>query len=226
MPDTRSADFDLLKWLDPETQAAFLRAVRHRDYRAGQIIYIEGDHGDEMFRIAHGSVKLSLSREDGRHFVLLHLEESGCFGDSSLVDGGERPQTAQASSDTRLQVLDKAAFDQLREHHPSFSYAVMRLLAFQMRSAAFHYVNRNLDNLQTRVVSRLLQMLPPADAAGSAITLRLSQADLALMVGGSRQHVNRVIKRLEGLGLVSVSYGAISTSDRDALAALLRGDCH
>jgi CRP-like cAMP-binding protein len=220
--------FDILNWLDPDARIAFLGASRSRSYRAGQIIYLEGDPGSELFRVKRGAVRLSLTRPDGRQLILLHLDVGDCFGDSSLVDGGPRPQTAQASSDVMLQSLDKGAFERLRCAHSSFNDAIMQLLAAQMRAAAFQYANRTFDNLEIRVISRLLMLSPietPEDSVGVSV-VRFSQAELAQMVGASRQHVNRVIQHLVALGLVSVSYGAVHIRDRAGLVATLDGDRH
>jgi CRP/FNR family cyclic AMP-dependent transcriptional regulator len=209
--------YDMLPWMAPETRAAFLAAVRCRHYRAGQLLYMEGDAGTEMYRIRRGAARLSLTRFDGRQFVLAHLTGGDCFGDSSMVDGGLRPQTAQASEDSDVQVLDKEAFDRLRQDHRSFGDAVMRLLARQMRLAASHYANRNLDSLEARVISQLSTLARGVTGSNS---VPVSQAELGLLVGASRQHVNRIIKSLERRGVISTGYGRIVIVDRGELGRL------
>ena len=208
-------DFDMVQWMDPDSRSAFAAAVHHRRFRAGQTIYLQGDAGEEMFRIDRGSVRLSLTRTDGREIVLLLLQNGGCFGNSSLIDGGPRPQTAQAVSDVELSVLDAAAFGRLRGAHRGFDDALLRLLAAQMRAATTHYADRSLDDLRSRVIARLLLL------AGPAPVLQLSQSELAMMVGASRQHVNKVLKQLESEKLIAIDYAAIRITDIDGLRDLL-----
>lgn len=213
-------NFDMLRWMDAESRGAFAAAVHHRRFQAGQTIYLQGDAGEEMFRVDHGSVRLSLTRTDGREIVLLLLQAGSCFGNSSLIDAGPRPQTAQAVTDVELSVLDAAAFGRLRGAHRGFDDALMRLLAAQMRAATTHYADRSLDDLRSRVIARLLLL------AGLTPTLHLSQSELAMMVGASRQHVNRVLKGLENGKLIAIDYATIHIVDIERLRDLLVPDCH
>jgi CRP/FNR family cyclic AMP-dependent transcriptional regulator len=216
--DAMPSDYDILQWMTAEARRAFEGACGRRRFRAGQLIYLQGDPDTEMFRVVNGAVRLFLTRFDGRQLVLLHLASGDCFGDSSLVDGDPRPQTAQAVADTEVQTLDRHAFDRLRADHRSLSDAMMRLLARQMRSATAHYASRNLDNLEARVAFTLHSAARAVDPVSDLS--RLSQTELAALVGASRQRVNRVVKTLERRGLIRVSYGGFRVLDRDGLAAL------
>ena len=214
--------------MDEPTRQAFLAAMHRRRLPAGETIYIQGDAGTEMYRIERGSVRLSVLRRDGREIVLLFSQPGDCFGDSSLVDGGPRPQTAQAITDVELSVLGAAAFRELRRTSPGFDDAMLRLLATQMRAATAQYADSSLDSLRSRVVARILlsaRSFGTAAEDGVRLTLRLSQAELAMMVGASRQHVNKVLKRIEADGLIVIEYGNILVRDPGRLERLLDADC-
>ena len=226
-PDA-SLSFDLLHWMDGDGQAAFAAAVHRRRFAAGETIYLQGEAGAEMYRIERGSVRLSVLRRDGREIVLLFFQPGDCFGDSSLVDGGPRPQTAQAITDVEVGVLGAAAFRKLRQTCPGFDDALLRLLATQMRAATAQYADSSLDNLRSRVLARILMSARSFGAeteGGVRLTLRLSQAELAMMVGASRQHVNKVLKRIEADGLIAIEYGNILVRDPVGLERLLDEDC-
>ena len=153
---TASADdataFDICRWMDPPASAAFDAAVRLRSYRAGQVIYRQGEPGNEMYRIVSGSVRLSVGSSDGREVVFVIFRDGACFGDSSMVDGGARPQTAEAIGDTSVQMLDRAGFEALRRDHARFGDAMMRLLAAQMRAISEQFVDISLNDLATRIL--------------------------------------------------------------------------
>lgn len=213
-------DFDMLRWMDAEARAAFAAAAHRRRYSAGQTIYLQGDPGEEMFRVEQGSVRLAVTRRDGREIVLLFLQPGDCFGNSSLIDGGPRPQSTEALTDVEVSVLDAAAFTRLRIAHRAFDDALLRLLVAQMRAAATQYAERSLDDLMSRIITRLLL------AVQASPTLRLSQSELAKMVGASRQHVNKALKSLEAAKLIGIDYASIQILDIEGLNAFPQGDCH
>jgi CRP/FNR family cyclic AMP-dependent transcriptional regulator len=225
-PNVHPSSYDMFTWMEPATQSAFLAAVHLRRCGAAQVIYLEGDHGREMFRVASGGARLSCNTPDGRQLILLQLGEGDCFGGSSLVDDGPRPQTAETIGGTVLQVLSRNGYDRLLEEHPSFGRAMLQLLAKQMRAAAAHYANRNLDSVATRVASRLLLLSDDGAARGSSPQMvRISQSELASMVGASRQHVNRALRRLQSLAMITIGYGQIEIVDSAAMSALMQ-QCH
>jgi CRP-like cAMP-binding protein len=226
MNGSRSS-FDIQQWMDPATIGAFNAALRPRRFRAGQLIYIQGEPGAEMYRIESGSVRLSVAREDGREVVFLIFEPGDCFGNSSLVDGGARPQTAEALTDVLLGVIDRPAFVRLREDTTSFDDALLNLLARQMRVVSNHYVDSSLNDLRARLAARIVTAARTSGTLGTdggGLSVRLSQAELASMVGVSRQSVNKMLQRFQREGLISADYGQILVKDLAALEQLCVGN--
>lgn len=214
--------FDMFQWMTPEVKVAFGLAVRRRRYDAGQMIYVQGEPGLEMFRLVTGSIRMSVRRRDGREIIYLLFEPGDCFGDSSLVDGDPRPQTAEALTAVEADVLDRAAFDRLRADQRGFDDALLKLLSRQMRVVSAHYAGASLGSLTARVAGRISEAArafgEPAEG-GVRLSLRLSQSEVAMMVGASRQSVNKILQRFQADGLLTIEYGNILVRD---LAAILR----
>jgi CRP/FNR family cyclic AMP-dependent transcriptional regulator len=204
--------FDIFQWLPKEVQTAFTRAARQRHCAQGELIYGQGERGEQMFRLLSGSVRLSVARSDGRELLYLLFEPGDCFGTSSLIDGDRRPQTAEAGSELEIQVLGKPAFDRLRSEHRAFDDALLRLMSRHMRLLSGFFADAHLDDITARVASRIvataLSFGTPSDG-GIALSVALSQAELALMVGGSRQTVNKVLQQFQKEGLVTVKGGRL-----------------
>lgn len=221
MGEPSTAKFDLLQWMPGPVQVAFRQALRPRRYAAGQIIYLQGDPGLEMYRIASGYVRLSVTRGDGRELIVFLFDPGDCFGGSSLVDGECRPQTAEALTDVELECLDIQAYRRLRQDHRAFDEALMRMLARQMRFASARFADVSLSGLRARVAARILERAQAAEAVTGAdmrLKTRLSQAELARMVGASRQTVNRTLRTLQAEGLITTEYGNIVVQDLAGLA--------
>jgi CRP/FNR family transcriptional regulator, cyclic AMP receptor protein len=214
------APFDLLQWLPEAACADFRRMARHRGYGAGELIYAQSDEGGEMFRIVEGTVRLSVTRADGRELLYLLFEPGDCFGVSSLIDGEPRPQTAEASRDLKLQIVNKAAFDDLRLCHRAFDDALVRLATRHMRMLSGLFADASLQDMAARVASRILAVAhsfgrPGPD--GTELSITISQTELAAMVGGARQTINKLIMQFRRDGLMSTRNGRIVIHSIEAL---------
>ena len=88
-----------------------------------------------------------------------------------------------------------------------------------MRLLSEYFVSSILDELPCRVAQRLLQAHQLSLISGRGIrpTVRLSQGEIALMVGASRQSVNRVLQKFQDDGLISIEYGRLRVRDSDRL---------
>ncbi|MET4231563.1 Crp/Fnr family transcriptional regulator [Bradyrhizobium sp. 482_C4_N1_1] len=219
------AKFDLLQWMPPDLRTVFLNRLQRRQYRPGQSIYVQGSPGVEMFRLASGTVRISVLRPDGRQITYTLFEPGDCFGQTSLIDEGARPQTTEASSDVEVGVLSRSAFLELSSQFPSFDKAIMRLLAAQLRVLAQNYEGASLDDLNIRVARQILQAcaVEEAGAPGSSklLSARLSQAQLASMVGASRQSVNKVLQKLRHQGMIQIDYGRVLVMNMSGLKKMI-----
>lgn len=208
--------FDFTQWMEPDVRQAFSAVVRKRTIPAGSTIYGEGTSGTEMYRITSGSVRLSVTGLDGRQATFLLFGPGDAFGISSLVDGAVRPQTAEAMTAVELEILDGAAFSRLRRTYRNLDEAIIRLLATQMRAVSSFYAEAQLADLRERVERRIAEAVRSfgaADAEGVRLSLRLSQSDLASLVGSSRQSVGKVLQTLQAEGLIRIEYGNVLVLD-------------
>lgn len=214
-PQPPFRSFDMLEWMPLATAAAFIACATTRRIAAGTLIYQQGDPGPEMFRIVEGTVRVSVSRDDGKEIIFRYFHANDCFGVSGLIDGEPMPQTAEAVTPAVLQIVSATAFARLREDHRAFDSALLKLLALQMRFVSAHFIEASLSDLSSRVAARLIEYARPAP--GKRSTVRISQSELAAAVGGSRQGVNRILQGLQAQGLVNLTYGAVQIGDIEAL---------
>lgn len=220
---TTHGPYDLTQWLSPQSIAAFDRAARPRRLAAGARIYTQTDPGHELLRIVSGSVRISVMGADGRELLHQLFGPGACIGTSSLIDGDPRPQSAEAFEDVELQVISRQAFNQLRADHPDFDGAVLNLLARHMRLLMDYFAGAALDGVELRLAQRLVDMADDfgiAHGDGIALPARLSQSELALMVGAARQTTNRVIGQFNQQGLVRLDRGQIILCDLPGLRAI------
>jgi CRP-like cAMP-binding protein len=215
------SQFDLFQWLTLDAREAFSLACRPRQVCGGSRIYSQSEPGNDMYRIVRGSVRMSVLRVDGREALYQVLQPGDCFGATSLLDGAPRCHTTNASGEVELQVLRRDAYERLRSQHPSFGEALIRLISRHMRLLSEYLASYTLDDLPSRVAQRLLKAVKSSvnGANGICPTVHLSQSDLALMVGVSRQTVNKILKKFESEGLIGIEYGRVLIFDVDGLRA-------
>tara|TARA_R110002124_G_scaffold233631_1_gene398999 strand:+ start:9669 stop:10349 length:681 start_codon:yes stop_codon:yes gene_type:complete len=212
--------FDLLQWLDDEARAAFKAACRPRKYRAGQVIYMQGDSGTEMFRLCKGTVSFVVNHVDGKEMMFTTFQPGDCFGDSSLIDGEGRPQTAEALTDLEVEVLDGSEFNRLRERFRCFDNALLRSVMRQFRLICTYYEDASMNPLAVRVATRIVsaaESFAPRNGDGSGLAVPLSQSVLASLAGASRQSVNKVLNSFQAEKLIKIEYGHLVILDLEGV---------
>jgi CRP/FNR family cyclic AMP-dependent transcriptional regulator len=218
------SSFDIFQWLSTQSQEAFSLACRRRHYSDSCRIYSQAEPANDMYRLVSGSVRMSVLRQDGREVLYQVLEPGDCFGVCSLLDRAPRHHTTTASGDVEVQVLTRDACERLRSQDASFSDGLIRQVSRHMRLLSEYFVSSTLDELSCRVAQRLLkgQQHGVVSGRGNSATVRLCQGELALMVGASRQAVNRVLQRFQDEGLLSIEYGRVQVHDVERLTFATR----
>lgn len=131
-------DMAMFQGRKPETLAAFTSCVESRQVRRGELVFRHGDHGDEIFFVRRGCVRITLPLE-GKGLHLASFGTGDFFGEITFLDGGQRSADAVAEVDTDLYVLSRSAFDAVAALHPRLGAALFsglaRTLALRLRQA-------------------------------------------------------------------------------------------
>jgi CRP/FNR family cyclic AMP-dependent transcriptional regulator len=106
----------------------FLNAQRTVNVPAGEVIFREGDEGNDMFGIVEGQVEL---KANDRTIATLGTDD--VFGEMALVDHAPRSATALATADSVLAVIDEHRFLFLVQETPMFALSVMSAMADRFR---------------------------------------------------------------------------------------------
>jgi CRP/FNR family cyclic AMP-dependent transcriptional regulator len=192
----------------PEPDLATIAPMlRQRRYRAGETIFHEGDPGDAMHVIATGRAKISIESPDGDEAILVTLGPGEVFGELVLLDGAPRSAAAIAVEPTVTYILTSPDFGPLIAGNDAFRTAILHNLAQELRRLTVDVSELHFLDLAGRLASRLARMADEA-APGQRDEVRLgrayTQTELAAMIGGTRQSVNRVVAELVSEGLLRV----------------------
>ena len=206
---------------DADALARLARSLRRRRFRRNEVIFHQGDPGDALHVVAAGAVKIILPSAEGEEAIIATLRPGDFFGELSLLDGAPRSATAAALEQTETLALPRDALQELLDRDAGLRSALLASLALELRRLTGHVEELHFLDLAGRLAMRLTRLAREVDAAARG-EVRLdwpyTQSDLASMIGGTRQSVNRLLSGLVEDGLVRIERETLVITDLEALA--------
>ncbi len=213
--------------LDADALGRVAAGMRARRFRRGEVIFHIGDPGDALFVIVAGEVKISLPSDTGDEAILATLPQGAVFGELALLDGAPRSATATALGPTEIVVLPRDRFRELIANEAAVRDALLASIAGELRRLTTHVEELHFLDITGRLAARLVRLAQdggtPAGADGATrLRKNLTQADLAAMVGCTRQSVNKLLGQFTDDGLIRLDRDGIVVTDLDGLIATAR----
>ena len=202
--------------LGPAERERFVSSARQQSWRAGEPIFLMGDVGTSMMLVQAGEVRISYPSADGRAVILAELKPGSVFGEIALLDGGERSANATASTNCTLLIFDRAPLMELLKANWHLTEEVLKLVCARLRRSDERMADLAFSDLPGRLAKLLLARARPTPGGGP---LRVSdtQGALAALVGGSRENVNRWLRKWQKEGLIDVVDGRIKLLDPEGI---------
>ncbi|NJN80490.1 MAG: cyclic nucleotide-binding domain-containing protein [Anaerolineales bacterium] len=114
-------------------QIAKLSSEHHAE--AGEVVFEEGEIGEEMYVIVHGEVKVMIRQSDGTEKEIAKRKIGDVLGEMSIISGEPRSASVIAAEETHFLCLDKKTFESLMRERPEVGFAVMRVLCQRLTEA-------------------------------------------------------------------------------------------
>jgi len=198
-----------------ERELDVVRSVANeKQYPKNAVVLTEGEMGDSLYMIQSGKVKVFIGDQDGREMILKLLGPGDFFGEMSMIEKQPRSASVTTLEGSVFLVMSHASFEKCIEQVPRIATIVMRILAQRVREADKKIGTLALMDVYGRVASTLLE-LAVVDNGKMMVSEKLSQQDLANMVGASREMVNRILKDLSDRGFISVESKSITIINRE-----------
>jgi CRP/FNR family transcriptional regulator, cyclic AMP receptor protein len=215
----------LFRTLAPDLMREAARLSRVERLARGAVLFHKGEEGDALYGVITGAVRIYVASSDGRELTLALMEPGDVFGEIALLDGLPRTADAAAVTAATLLAIPRAPFIAWVEHEPRMMRHVIEMLCERLRQ-----VNEDLSDvifldLRARLAKKLLALAVAHGQSaedGVRIELRLSQTDLAFMLGVTREAVNKQLHVLIREGLLRLDHGHVVLLDRPRLLAVAR----
>ncbi|HEU5226494.1 MAG TPA: Crp/Fnr family transcriptional regulator [Ktedonobacteraceae bacterium] len=182
--------------LDDESLRELSAVARKRVFRQSEVIFHRDDPGQVLYIVKEGKVKIALTSPDGQEVSLTVFGAGECFGELSILDGEPRSADAIALERVELYALQRQDFVNVVMNHPKIAVQVMKVISQRLRQADQQIEDLLFLDVYGRVAKKLLELSEThgaPTAQGVRIELRLTQQELASMVGASRESVNKVM---------------------------------
>ncbi|MCL4838429.1 MAG: Crp/Fnr family transcriptional regulator [Thermoanaerobaculia bacterium] len=218
-------EFALFRGLAPADLQRVNERLHRRVVPAGANLITADQPGDVVYLLVEGTVKILAEQPDTREVILAFLGAGDTVGEMSLVDSAGRSANVLTIDECTFYWMNRAAFQDCLQI-PEFSNNLVRLLCARLRLANEQIQSLSSLDVAGRVARQLLAFAerygqPQTD--GTRITLRLTQSDLAQLVGASRERVNQIMVDLRQKGLIALEPGQqVVVRDAAGLARI----CH
>lgn len=213
-------DIPLLARLTGPDLRALASRGRVRRYTSGTTIFREGDRGDSLHVVIEGSVRVTVVSARGEEATVALLGPGEFVGDLALLDGLPRSANAVASQPTKTLVVTRDDFRRWLTDRPKASLALLEALSQRVRRTDEVLADLTFLDLPKRLAKRLAALAAERSADGIAVRLRITQAELASMLGVSRESVNKQLNEFERNGWLRLGRGSVTVLDEASLRSL------
>jgi CRP/FNR family transcriptional regulator, cyclic AMP receptor protein len=204
------------------TQVAGL-VTTHR-YTKHQTIFREGDPGQSFYLILSGSVAVVRIASDGRETILSILKERDFFGEMSVFDTSVRAAGVRTMTDAEVGVIERDDFLALIDKTPRIGRLLVIALSERLRAANKLIAATTSQDIRARLASLLLNLMQNFGepvSTGTRISLRLTNQEMANMIGTTRETVNRTLNRFWDERLIDMRTAHVIVAEPEKLRAIV-----
>jgi len=197
-----------------------MSVAKRRRFRAGEVIFHRDDPGQVLYIIKEGKVKICLISPDGQEISLVVFGKGEYFGEFSLLDGLPRSTDAIALEQVECYSLQRSDFHNVIMKNPKIALQVLEVLVKRLRTTDQQVEDLIFLDVYGRVAKKLLELAESHGIEvddGMRIDVRLTQQELASMVGASRESVNKVMGYFMDKGYISTDRHRITVHNLNDL---------
>jgi len=206
--------------LPPGLQQRILAVSRLRDFAKGEVIALEGASPSGMSAVLSGEVKLVRQARQGDESLLFTCEPGFWFGEYAVLTGEKTLVCAIAKTRARLLIFPKREFDLLVEEEPRYyrHFAALALShAGKVLRAFIHGSSLEPASRLRGQLALLCELKIDVHGVDAPVELPYAQAELASIVGVSRQTTNTLLQALANDGLIEIGFKRIRILKPDQL---------
>lgn len=210
----------LFQSLNQEDRECLAGSFRRRILKKGDVLFCKGSKGTALYIISKGAIKIVLPSKLGDEIILTIFSEGDFFGEMAILDGMPRSADAIALEPCEVFSLNRGDFLSFLMNNESAIRAVLASLSIRLRKTDDFLEDTCFRKIPARLARKFVEL---AEACGRqeqdtiVIDMRLTQQDLASMVGATRESINKELRALREKNIVSLTRNGIVIHNMESL---------
>ncbi|WP_213362496.1 Crp/Fnr family transcriptional regulator [Brachymonas denitrificans] len=213
-------ELETIAWwhvLTPECQRRVRDDMVVGQVHAGELVCRTGRAPTYWFGLLEGLLKMSNDNVNGQSITFSGVAPGGWFGEGTLLKREPYRYNIQALRTSMVAALPIDTFHEVLDHSIGFNRFIMNQLNERLGQFVAARETERLNSPNMRVARSLAALFNPVLFPAVEEVLRITQQELAYLVGLSRQRVNEALTVLESYGAIRVAYGGLIVSDLQLL---------
>ncbi len=198
--------------------------VKHVQKR--NVVFRRGDPGDGLYGVLAGRILITIDSVDGKELILNSHGQGEFFGEIALLDQVGRSASAVAAETSELLFVGRDVFRGFLSRRPEAMNRIISVLCARLRRSTDVIEDAAFLNVASRLAKQVIVLVEESrrgETRGRPPTVQVSQADLARMLGVSREFVNKQLKVWRAAGIVELGHRTLAVHDMRALEQLVGG---
>ncbi len=199
-------DLDWLDELSFEEREAIRSKSFQRSYGAGEIVFMPVPNPDSLFLLEKGLVRVYRLSESGLETTLGYVRSGEIFGELAVLGDYPRESFAQTIEPSVVWKIPRRIFQPYVESRPALAYEISKQIGGRLKQIESRVENLVFRDVHARVILILLELAKSfgvrRDDGSVILDVHFTQAELATLVGSTRQSVNSSLAQLSSHGLV------------------------
>ncbi|MEQ8904129.1 response regulator [Ekhidna sp.] len=179
-------------------------------FKRKEIIYREGDYGNFVYKILKGKVKTYHINKDGKEFIHDLRKEGDFLGEQSIIQDTARTEFAEALDDTEMMLIPKDDFQELIFKNREVSGQFIKMLSNNLSQREKELMEMAYNTVRKRTADSLMKLYETYQGDQKSVTVDVSRADLAGMVGTATESVIRILSEFKKDKWIEINGSAIS----------------
>ncbi len=196
-----------------------------RSYNPGDVIFREGDMGNEMYIIQSGRVKITKQLKDGVEKTLVILGPGDFFGEMAVIDKDVRSANASAIDASRLIALDEEVFEMHMQTNPKIVKKILKNLTSRLRDSNQQIANLMIKDANRLVANTILLVVHKhgqEGPGGITMDINFTVQELSKMCGLDFPKTQEIVDKLIKAKVVSLSGETIIVTGLDNLEKFIK----
>ncbi|MEP0984321.1 response regulator [Ekhidna sp.] len=196
------------------------RERKSQSFKKKDIIYREGDFGNFVYKIQKGKIKTYHINEDGKEFIHDIRKEGDFLGEQSVIQDTARTEFAEAMEDTELMLIPKDDFQELIFKNREISGQFIKMLSNNLSQREKELMEMAYNTVRKRTADSLIKLYETYSSDNEKVTVDVSRADLAGMVGTATESVIRILSEFKKDQWIEINGSAISILEPEKIKSV------